>query len=60
MKSMIPYCVNKQKLSFCKNDPSMNTGSKKKTISDKMRYSQIVNGTYKPVNPANNQVLRPF
>ena len=56
----IPYCLNAQKKS-CTTDSNMNTGTKKKTVSDKMLYSQIVNNsTYKPVNPTTNQTIRPF
>ena len=52
----IPYCLKQ-----CTTDSNMNTGTKKKTVSNKMLYSQIVNNsTYKPVNPTTNQTTRPF
>jgi hypothetical protein len=57
----IPYCLNAQNKSLCTTDSNLNTGTKKKTVSDKMLYSHIVNNsTYKPVNPTTNQTIRPF
>jgi hypothetical protein len=42
-------------------DEKMNTGTKKKTVSDKMLYSEIIRTSkFKTVNPTSNQALRPF
>ena len=57
----IPYCISKQNMSLCMTDEKMNTGTKKKTVSDKMLYSEIIRTSkFKTVNPTSNQALRPF
>lgn len=57
----IPYCISKQNMSLCVTDEKMNTGTKKKTVSDKMLYSEkIRTSNFKPKNPMNNRVTRPF
>jgi hypothetical protein len=57
----IPYCISKQNRSLCTTDEKMNTGTKKKTVSNKMLYSEkIRTSTFKPVNPTSNQTVRPF
>lgn len=57
----IPYCISKQNMALCAIDEKMNTGTKKKTVSDKMLYSEIIRtSTFKPVNPTSNQAFRPY
>jgi hypothetical protein len=57
----IPYCISKQNMSLCTTDEQMNTGTKKKTVSNKMLYSEkIRTSSFKPMNPTSNRGLRPY